>query len=142
MSETENQPTPSTRRSQFGVARRRKRRVRVILISVVTVVVLAVIGAGSYVWKLQHAFNTQANTVDIGYTEAEEEARPVKSPDDGSMNILLIGVDHSANHGSQEDALSGAVEQRSDSMMLVHIPEDRSQIYVMSTVRDMYVDMT
>ncbi|GGL84750.1 hypothetical protein GCM10010038_13410 [Glutamicibacter protophormiae] len=57
------------------------------------------------------------------------------------MNILLVGVDHADDNSAQSAALDGAVSQRSDSMMLVHVPEDRSQIYIMSTVRDMYVDI-
>ena len=65
----------------------------------------------------------------------------MKDPDDGSMNILMLGVDHADENEAESAALDGAVSQRSDSMMLVHIPEDRKQIYVMSLVRDMWVDI-
>lgn len=133
--------TFASRSAQFGTARRKKRRVRAIVLSVLAVVLVALLAAGYYLFNLQHAFNSKSNTVDLNFTQEQENARPVKDPDDGSMNILLVGVDHADDDSAQSAALDGAVSQRSDSMMLVHIPEDRSQIYVMSTVRDMYVDI-
>lgn len=131
----------SSRSVRFGAARRKKKRVRAIVISVISVLLIAVLGAGYYLFNLQHAFNSKTNTVALNFTQEQEDARPVKDPDDGSMNILLVGVDHADDNSDQSAALGGAVSQRSDSMMLVHIPEDRSQVYIMSTVRDMYVDI-
>lgn len=131
----------STRSVRFGAARRKKKRVRAIVLSTMAVLLVAMLGAGYYLFNLQHAFNSKTNTVALNFTQEQEDARPVKDPDDGSMNILLVGVDHADDNSDQSAALDGAVSQRSDSMMLVHIPEDRSQIYIMSTVRDMYVDI-
>ncbi len=126
---------------RFGAERRKKKRLRAIVLSAISVLLIAVLGAGYYLFNLQHAFNSKTNTVALNFTQEQEDARPVKDPDDGSMNILLVGVDHADDNSDQSAALDGAVSQRSDSMMLVHIPEDRSQIYIMSTVRDMYVDI-
>ncbi len=140
-SDDPSQTNLGSRSERFGVARRKKRRVRAVVLSVVAVVLVAVLGAGYYLFNLQHAFNTKTNTVALNFTQEQEKARPVKDPDDGSMNILLVGVDHADDDSAQDAALDGAVSQRSDSMMLVHIPENRSQIYIMSTVRDMYVDI-
>ncbi|QRQ80032.1 LCP family protein [Glutamicibacter protophormiae] len=131
----------SSRSVRFGAARRKKRRVRAIVLSVISVLLIAVLGAGYYLFNLQHAFNSKSNTVALNFTQEQENARPVKDPDDGSMNIMLVGVDHADDNSDQSAALDGAVSQRSDSMMLVHIPEDRSQVYIMSTVRDMYVEI-
>ncbi|WP_417373164.1 LCP family protein [Glutamicibacter protophormiae] len=114
---------------------------RAIVLSVISVLLIAVLGAGYYLFNLQHAFNSKSNTVALNFTQEQENARPVKDPDDGSMNIMLVGVDHADDNSDQSAALDGAVSQRSDSMMLVHIPEDRSQVYIMSTVRDMYVEI-
>lgn len=126
---------------RFGAERRKKKRLRAIVLSALAVLLVALLGAGYYLFNLQHAFNSKTNTVALNFTQEQEDARPVKDPDDGSMNILLVGVDHADDNSDQSAALDGAVSQRSDSMMLVHIPEDRSQIYIMSTVRDMYVDI-
>lgn len=131
----------TSRSARFGVERKRKRRMRGVLLSVVALVVVAALGAGFYVFNLQHKFNSKSNSVAINYTEEQQNLRPVKAPDDGSMNILMLGVDHADENEAETAALDGAVSQRSDSMMLVHIPEDRKQIYVMSLVRDMWVDV-
>ncbi|MGP4966594.1 LCP family protein [Glutamicibacter ardleyensis] len=131
----------TSRSARYGVERKRKRRMRGVLLSVVALVVVAALGAGFYVFNLQHKFNSKSNSVAIKYTEEQQNLRPVKAPDDGSMNILMLGVDHADENEAESAALDGAVSQRSDSMMLVHIPEDRKQIYVMSLVRDMWVDV-
>lgn len=131
----------TSRSARYGVERKRKRRMRGVLLSVVAVVVVAALGAGFYVFNLQHKFNSKSNSVAINYTEEQQNLRPVKAPDDGSLNILMLGVDHADENEAESAALDGAVSQRSDSMMLVHIPEDRKQIYVMSLVRDMWVDV-
>ncbi|MGP5025594.1 LCP family protein [Glutamicibacter ardleyensis] len=131
----------TSRSARYGVQRKRKRRMRGVLLSVVSLVVVAALGAGFYVFNLQHNFNSKSNSLAINYTEEQQSLRPVKNPDDGSMNILMLGVDHADENEAESAALDGAVSQRSDSMMLVHIPEDRKQIYVMSLVRDMWVDV-
>lgn len=131
----------TSRSARYRVQRKRKRRMRGVLLSVVFLVVVAALGAGFYVFNLQHNFNSKSNSVAINYTDEQQSLRPVKNPDDGSMNILMLGVDHADENEAESAALDGAVSQRSDSMMLVHIPEDRKQIYVMSLVRDMWVDV-
>ncbi|WP_347040028.1 LCP family protein [Glutamicibacter halophytocola] len=131
----------ASRSARNEVERKRKKRTRNIVVAVVAAMLVCVLGAGYFVFDLQRQFNSKSNSLALGFSDADQEARPVKDPDDKSMNILMLGVDHAADGSDGSAALSGAVEQRSDSMMLVHIPEDRSQVYVMSMVRDMYVDI-
>ncbi|MGQ3385041.1 LCP family protein [Glutamicibacter sp. TV12E] len=131
----------ASRSARNEVERKRKKRTRNIVVAVVAAMLVCVLGAGYFVFDLQRQFNSKSNSLALGFSDADQEARPVKDPDDKSMNILMLGVDHAADDSDGSAALSGAVEQRSDSMMLVHIPEDRSQVYVMSMVRDMYVDI-
>ncbi|UTT41110.1 LCP family protein [Glutamicibacter mishrai] len=128
-------------RSARNVVERKKKRTRNVLVAVVAALLICVLGAGYFVFDLQRQFNSKSNSLALGFSDADQEARPVKDPDDKSMNILMLGVDHAADDSDGSAALNGAVEQRSDSMMLVHIPEDRSQVYVMSMVRDMYIDI-
>ena len=131
----------ASRSARNEVERKRKKRTRNIVVAVVAAMLVCVLGAGYFVFDLQRQFNSKSNSLALGFSDADQQARPVKDPDDKSMNILMLGVDHAADDSDGSAALSGAVEQRSDSMMLVHIPEDRSQVYVMSMVRDMYVDI-
>lgn len=128
-------------RSARNEVERKKKRTRNVLVAVVAAMLVCVLGAGYFVFDLQRQFNSKSNSLALGFSDEDQEARPVKDPDDKSMNILMLGVDHADDDSDGSAALSGAVEQRSDSMMLVHIPEDRSQVYVMSMVRDMYVDI-
>ncbi|MGP5031582.1 LCP family protein [Glutamicibacter arilaitensis] len=141
MKKEQDQDLVFSSRSARNRLERKKKRTRSIVVSVVVVVLVAVLSAGYVLFDLQRQFNSKSNTVALGFSDAEEQARPIKDPDDKSMNILLLGVDHADEGTAQSAALEGAVSQRSDSMMLVHIPEDRSQVYVMSMVRDMYVDI-
>ncbi|MFK0083900.1 LCP family protein [Glutamicibacter sp. NPDC090743] len=134
-----NSAAPS-RRARIRVERTKK-KIRVVAASIVAMLLLAGLGAGYFLFDLQRQFNVKSNTVSFDFSETEQQDRPIKHPDDKSMNVLLVGVDHADERSGEVAALDGAVSQRSDSMMLVHIPEDRSQVYVMSMVRDMFVDI-
>ena len=141
-SQRKGEPIEFTSRSaRYGAERRRKRRIHTVVLSVVAVVLVAALGAGYYLFNLTHKFNTQSNTVALSFTPEQEKARPVKDPDDGSMNILLLGVDHSDEADQGADSLTEAAGQRSDSMMLVHIPESRDEVFIMSMVRDTWIEI-
>jgi len=122
------------------LARPKKRRGLFVLLSTVAVVVVAVVVASTYVASLAETFNSKTRV--IGEAFPDEQDRPVKNPDDGSLNFLLLGVDHGADGTETSDLLqAGGTDQRSDSMMLMHIPEDRKGVYVMSIMRDLYTDI-
>ncbi|WP_278235338.1 LCP family protein [Isoptericola sp. AK164] len=50
----------------------------------------------------------------------------------GAQNVMLIGTD-----SRDESSLSG----NADTMMLMHVPADRSALYLVSFTRDMWVDI-
>lgn len=131
----------TSRSARYGVERRRKKKIQAVILSTVAVILVAVLGAGYYLFNLSHKFNTQSKTVAISFTPEEEKARPIKDPDDGSLNMLLMGVDHSDDSGENNDSFTGPSGQRSDSMMLVHIPESREEVFVMSIVRDTWIEI-
>ncbi len=55
-----------------------------------------------------------------------------------SVTILVMGSD--SRGATMEEALSGAnSNQRADTLMLVHIPADRSRIFSVSLMRDLWV---
>ncbi|GAA4719490.1 hypothetical protein GCM10023216_05150 [Isoptericola chiayiensis] len=79
-------------------------------------------------------------TVSESAEPAEKQAVPSPSPSpeasdplgEGARNVMLIGTD------SRDDAsLSG----NADTMMLMHVPADRSALYLVSFTRDMWVDI-
>lgn len=105
-------------------ARRRRRPVRTFLTAVLVLFLLAALVAGGYLWSLARSFNNGTTTIE----NALPADSPAKDPAAGnSQNILLIGTD-SRDPGSEAS--------RSDTMMLVHLPGDRSTAYVMSIMRD------
>ncbi len=59
-------------------------------------------------------------------TAASALPTPVREPT-GALNLLLLGVDQSAG------------SRRADSILLVHLPADRSRLYLVSLPRDLLV---
>jgi len=118
--------------------RRRRSRPAMILLILATVlvgvlVVIAVIGA-VYANNLARSFDDNATKIEQAFPE--EATRPAPAQD-GAMNILLMGSDSRADATTIDDA--GPSDQRTDSMMLVHVDADRENVYVMSIMRDLWV---
>ncbi len=58
----------------------------------------------------------------------------------GALNILVMGSD--SRGATKEEAVSGGdSNQRADTLMLVHIPADRSKIFSVSLMRDLWIDI-
>jgi LCP family protein required for cell wall assembly len=60
------------------------------------------------------------------------------------MNILVIGSDSRANARDQNNqtvTTGQASDQRSDCLMLIHVPADRRKVYSISIMRDNWVDI-
>ena len=125
------------RGAEFRERRRpvKKRRGRAVLIAVAVVVALVAVVAGGYLFNLARTFDSGSSKIDQAFPE--ESTRPKKT--DGSRNILVMGSD---SRGSAESDTAGTpTDQRADTLMLVHIPEDRKNIYTMSIMRDLWVDI-
>lgn len=126
-----------TPRAEFRERRPvKKRRGRNVLIAVAVVVALVAVVAGGYLFNLAHTFDSGSSKIDQAFPE--ESTRPKKS--DTSMNILVMGSD--SRGAAESDAAGGAAtDQRADTLMLMHIPADRKNIYTMSIMRDLWVDI-
>lgn len=110
-------------------ARRRRHPVRTFLTVVLVLILVAALVAGGYLWTLARSFNNGTTTIE----NALPADSPAKDPAAGnSQNILLIGTD-------EQDP--GSEASRSDTMMLVHLPGDRSTAYVMSIMRDTWTEI-
>jgi polyisoprenyl-teichoic acid--peptidoglycan teichoic acid transferase len=58
----------------------------------------------------------------------------------GALNILVMGSD--SRGATTGEALSGGnSNQRADTLMLVHVPADRSKIFSISLMRDLWIDI-
>lgn len=121
------------------VARKRRRRTVWIILGIVTVLVCGSVAA--YAWSLGNAWDSQTEKI-LDVFPADDAARPpLVEPADGdkqAQNILLLGSDTRGQIGGSLADLDG---QRSDSIMVAHIPADRKHLYVMSFLRDSWVDI-
>lgn len=117
----------------------RRRRVVVILLAVVAaILIVAVVVALTYVSRLQSAFDENRNVIE-GLDTLEDESA-YRTPE-GTTNILLLGSDSRGESEAEYRDQTGEEGERSDVIMLVHIPADRSGVYVMSIMRDLWLDV-
>jgi len=66
---------------------------------------------------------------------------PPDSYDGRAINILIIGSDSRAGKGNQTLTNNEDPTERSDTTMVMHISQDRSQVNVVSIPRDLIVDI-
>lgn len=120
--------------------RRKKHPVRTTVLLMLGLVLTAALVAGGYLFNLAHTYNTQTQTIENAFPE--ESTRPTRAATaEGSLNVLLIGSDESGGSGETEDPAEVPNAGRSDTMMLVHLPADRENVYVMSIMRDTWTDI-
>ncbi|OFT24208.1 MULTISPECIES: LCP family protein [Micrococcaceae] len=132
-----------TTQGTYVPRRVKHRRVHVgrIVLGCLLIIMVTVAGAGlGLASKFGRAFE---KTTTIASAFPDEDDRPVKDPGDTSMNILLLGADGGPGKGKRAaiDPNATATDRRSDSMMLVHIPESRDKVYVISLMRDTWISI-
>ncbi|MFY1691954.1 LCP family protein [Plantactinospora sp. WMMB782] len=110
--------------------RRRRRTRRIVLI---TLLVLALLGGGGAVAAgiYVHSLESGIERVEA-FDEVPEESRPVKVAKD-AKNILILGSD------TRDPSSTGG--SRSDTIILAHLPADRSSAQLVSIPRDTWVNV-
>ena len=114
--------------------KKRRRWVRVVVFSLVTVLVVAGVAVGAFVWRLTSSYD-KAETLPVA------EVFPTQRPEavnPEAVNILLLGSDSREGLGGDLDSIRG---QRADTMLLMHVPADRSGVQVISFMRDNWVEI-
>lgn len=132
------QPEPGQGHGRGRSGRRRnsgrpKRRWGCITLVVLLVLVLAAGGTG---WYFYHHLNSNIDGVDLDKSLGKD--RPEKLPTSG-QNILILGSDSraGANAALNTGKVSGA---RSDTALVMHIPEGRTRAVAVSIPRDTLVN--
>lgn len=130
------------RRQRSGLGRNRRWVAPFVQGFVITVVLLVGVGtAGAFVLARHYDGNVKrVNNVFGG----DDGKRPQKVAKDAT-NILLVGSDARSN-GVQTTGKAGkdvalSAGQRSDALMLVHLPQGRQSAYVISIPRDSWVNI-
>ncbi|MFE4196507.1 LCP family protein [Paenarthrobacter sp. NPDC056912] len=118
-----------------------KKTARNVLLGFAAAVLVADLIGGAYIFNLAQTFNSGTTKIESAFPE--ESTRPQKTePVNGSaaMNILVMGSD---TRGTSEVdvATEAPSDQRADTLMLVHIPADRKNVYAVSLMRDLWVDI-
>ena len=115
--------------------RRKPRRTgRKILFGLLVLVLVVVAGIGGYAWYVGRTFDKNANSLTDEQVFGKKTPPPV---DGGAMNILILGADEPMNQADFENSRG----LRSDSIMVGHVPADRSSMQFMSIPRDSWVDI-
>ncbi|MFB4305524.1 LCP family protein [Actinomadura sp. GTD37] len=123
-----------------GAERKRKRRWPRVLIAVGLFVALLVAGLGGLLWQRQSSYNGNIDRIK-GAMPGEGANRPGPNVE-GTENWLLVGSDSretgTTGEGSQ---VWKPGRQRTDTIMLLHLPADRKKAYVISFPRDSWVEI-
>jgi LCP family protein required for cell wall assembly len=115
---------------------------RALVISLCALLGLGAVGVGG-VWGLQQWLAGRVEKIADPFA-ALPTRPPAATPEDAGagdapMNLLVLGTDSRVSAGDPAQWERGA--QRTDTIMLVHLPADGSAAYVMSIPRDSWVDV-
>lgn len=132
--------TPRTE-SLRGRVRDGKRTARNALLCFAAVVLVASLVSGAYLFNLVQTFNSGAARFESAFPE--ESTRPQKVESVGgkaAVNILVMGSDSRGSNDLDPDARA-ATDERADTLMLVHIPAHHNNVYIVSLMRDLWVQI-
>ncbi|MFB8240516.1 LCP family protein [Kitasatospora purpeofusca] len=121
-------------------ARRRRTR-RVLLWTLSALLALVVGGCGALWWTAEH-YASSVHRIPDAFPTAPESAQPKPVPGSG-LNLLLVGLDARSDTPTTGSAAKAPAWQagaaRSDTMMLLHLSDDRSSATLVSLPRDTWV---
>ena len=116
--------------------RKKKRTTAKVLVFFLALVLAAAGVGGWFLWSLSSAFDSRSEKISNAFPS--EVNRPAAAEGKG-LNILLLGSDsRAASDAADADVPDNA---RSDTLILAHIPQDRSAVYFTSIMRDTWVDI-
>jgi LCP family protein required for cell wall assembly len=126
--------TPPPRR-RGPVSRRRTWWIAASVVGAFVLIQAGVVGAT--VWKVSTSFEA-VERISSAFP-ADDETRPPETTGEAAsaLNFLLLGSDNRGERGS----LTNLAGQHSDTIVVVHVPADRSSLSVMSIPRDSGADV-
>src|SRR5699024_844657 len=114
--------------------RKKKRVWRKVLVVLLVIVILGVLGIGLYVWSVGRSFDKNSNQLSDEQVFGKQQTA---DKSDGGTNILLLGSDEPMDEVDVNDSRG----LRSDTIMVMHLPEDGGNVQIMSIPRDTWVDV-
>lgn len=135
MSADAQNPVPSRRR------RNKRRNILLIVLALVLVALLAGVVGVVYFGNLARSFDSKSQTIPEAFpSETLRPVKPTQGPAAEAMNVLVLGSDSRGDSLNLAEA-GDPSNQRSDTMVWVHIPANRKNIYLMSIMRDTWVEI-
>lgn len=113
---------------------RRPRRGRRALVIALSCLLVLVLGAAGAAWWFVNRVSSNIERIPDAF-DIPEDDRPAEV-DDGSVTFLLGGLD-----GADKVDVYEPGAARTDTIMLVHVPEGRERAFVVSIPRDTYIDI-
>jgi LCP family protein required for cell wall assembly len=111
----------------------------VIALAAIGVFVLVLVGVSAvFLSSVAQRFDQGTEKIVEAFPDPRERPPEPTGAAASAQNILLLGTDSRADLESIDDAAG----QRSDTIMIVHIPADRLGVTVMSIMRDSWVDIS
>ncbi len=156
---------PSMIAAAVPVPEKRRRPLRTFLLVLLAAAILVPASAGAYLYSLGQVFDSESKTIETPFPAESTRPRPpahanipegaaggagrvagtgpasAGTADGGSaapLNFLVMGSD-SRGASAGEAVTGGTSNQRADTLMLVHIPADRSMIFSISLMRDLWI---
>ncbi|SEN39786.1 LCP family protein [Cryobacterium luteum] len=117
---------------------RRTRGWHIVMGSVLALVLLGAGAGGVGAYKLSRSFDDQVATLSTVFPPAAVRPPASVGAVAEAQNILVLGSDRRGAHNASITDLTG---QRSDVIMVVHIPADREGVWVMSILRDSWLEI-
>ena len=126
--------------SRHAASPKRKRRWLIVL-GVFAAVGLLFTGGGFLVLnRVASGWDENIERIGDPFKSIPDGTRPQTDPNAGdAVNILMLGSDSRVSAGDPTQWAVGA--QRTDAIMLLHLPADRKSAYVMSIPRDSWVNI-
>lgn len=114
---------------------RKKHTGRNILLVFLALVLTVAVVAGLFLWNLGRNFDRGSNAIESAFP-AESERPEKDSAQDAGTTVMLLGSDKRPE--GEDPTVTGS---RADSIMLLHVPDDGGEMYIMSIMRDTWVDI-
>lgn len=137
---TESTPDPRDVGPGRRHVRRRRNRTRTTLIVLGALVAVICLGGFAAVVAFRQSLDQNIEKLTDPFVDIKDRPAPAPTnPDvpDEAVNILVLGSDSRISAGDPSQWQAGA--QRTDAIMLVHLPADRKSAQVVSFPRDSWV---
>ncbi|MFE7189245.1 LCP family protein [Kitasatospora sp. NPDC057541] len=129
-------------RADGGSGESRRRRSRRVLLWTVSTLLALVLGACGALWWTAEHYASSVRRIPDAFPAVPESAQPKPVPGSG-LNFLLVGLDARSDTPTTGSAAKApawrAGAARSDTMMLLHLSEDRGSATLVSLPRDTWV---